>query len=93
MHARGHGASAVTPRIFQRASESQLCMQVFFAFTVSAHNSMPWLTKGRPHPGRPDPLILDAPLWHHWPEMLIWLPFQGSIIYLLSAWAASGFPS
>ena len=63
---------------------------MFFAFTVSAHNSMPWLTKGRPHPGRPDPLILDAPLWHHWPEMLIWLPFQASIIYLLSAWAASG---
>ena len=69
-----------------------LWMQVFFAFTVSAHNSMPWLTKGRPHPGRPDPLILDAPLWHHWPEMLIWLPFQASIIYLLSAWAASKFP-
>ena len=62
---------------------------MFFAFTVSAHNAMPWLRKGKPHPGRPDPLILDAPLWHHWPEMLIWLPFQASIIYLLFAWAAS----
>lgn len=66
-----------------------LCMQVFFAFTVAAHNSMPWLTKGRPHPGRPDALILDAPVWHHWPPLLIWLPFQASIIYLLSDWAAS----
>ena len=67
-------------------------MQVFFAFTLAAHNSMPWLTKGRPHPGRPDALILDAPVWHHWPQLLIWLPFQGSIIYLLSAWAASEPP-
>ena len=63
--------------------------QVFVAFTVAAHNSMPWLTKGKPHPGRPDMLILDAPLWHHWPQLLVWLPFEASILYLISAWADS----
>ena len=64
--------------------------QVFFGLTVSAHNSMPWLERGgRPHPGRPDSLILDAPLWHHWPQVLIWVPFQASIFYVLAAWTQS----
>ena len=64
--------------------------QVFFGCTVSAHNSMPWLERGgRPYPGRPDALILDAPLWHHWPQVLIWVPFQASIFYVLAAWTQS----
>ena len=68
-------------------------MQIFLAFTVSAHNSVPWLEGGRPRPGRPDALILDAPLWHHWPQLLIWLPFQASIFYLLFAWGDSELPA
>ena len=64
--------------------------QVFFGLTASAHNSMPWLEGGgRPHRGRPDALILDAPLWHHWPQVLIWAPFQASIFYVLAAWTRS----
>ena len=72
----------------------ELCaVQIFFAFTVSAHNSVPWLERGKPRPGRPDALILDAPIWHHWPQLLLWIPFQASIFYLLFAWGDSKLPT
>ena len=29
---------------------------------------------------KPDPLILDAPLWYHAPKLLIWCILQGTII-------------
>ncbi len=67
-------------------------LQVFCAFTISAHNAIPWFKNGKPHPGRPDALILDAPVWHHWPQLLIWLPFQASILYFLFAWGDSKLP-
>ena len=68
-------------------------MQIFLAFTVSAHNSVPWLERGRPRAGRPDALILDGPVWHHWPQLLLWLPFQASIFYLLFSWSISKLPT
>lgn len=31
---------------------------------------------------RPDPILLDAPLLTvHWPKLLLWAPFQASILY------------
>ncbi|CAL8462126.1 g1657 [Coccomyxa elongata] len=36
--------------------------------------------KGKPVPLKPDPLILDAPLWYHAPKLLIWFVFQGTVI-------------
>ena len=29
---------------------------------------------------KPDPLILDAPLWYHAPKLLLWCAFQGTVI-------------
>ncbi|EIE24300.1 alpha/beta-hydrolase [Coccomyxa subellipsoidea C-169] len=53
---------------------------IFLTLTVSAHNSNPWLHKGKPVSTSPDPLILDAPIWYHAPKLLLWCGFQGTII-------------
>ncbi|BDA45987.1 probable lipase at C-terminar half [Coccomyxa sp. Obi] len=54
---------------------------LFLTMTIAAHNSNPWLENGKPVPLRPDPLIVDAPLWYHAPKLLIWSAFQGTLIF------------
>jgi hypothetical protein len=44
---------------------------------------------GKPVAGRPDPLIWDAPLTYHLPMLLIWFPFEATILYQLGASIAS----
>ena len=45
---------------------------------------------GKLVPGRPDPLIWDAPLTYHLPMLLIWVPFQATILYQLGASISGG---
>ena len=39
------------------------------------------ISAGKPVPSKPDPLIVDAPLWYHAPKLLIWTVFQGTLLY------------
>ena len=50
---------------------------VFLSYLINAHDTTPWM--GAPL-GRPDPLVMDAPIAFHWPKLLLWAGVEGSVV-------------